>query len=235
MSRHRELPAKLLRRSAIGPLAPKARQDGTVRSAFLQQAQEFYRELEADNSREFWLANKPRYERDVRDPLRAVASLLAEEFGEPRLFRPNRDVRFSSDKAPYKTHQGAFVKVAPACGFYLEINSTEARAAGGFYDADPEALARFRKAVADDETGPGLERLLETMEADGWLSSGDTLKTAPRGYPRDHPRIGLLRYRTLSVECEIVADGIEEFTAEVREAWRGVTPLVDWCAARLRD
>lgn len=202
---------------------------------FPDRAHEYYRDLEEDNSREFWLANRPRYERDVRDPLREVAALLADEFGEGRLFRPNRDVRFSADKAPYKTHQGAFVKVAPACGFYLEINAMEARAAGGFYDAAPDALARFRKAVADDETGPGLEGLMNSLAGDGWLTDGDTLKTAPRGYPRDHPRIGLLRYRTLSVECEIVADGVEAFAAEVREAWRGVTPLVDWCAARLRD
>lgn len=67
----------------------------------------------------------------MRDPFRAVVALLADEFGEAKLFRPNRDVRFSADKSPYKTHQGLFVQVAPACGFYCEVNSTEAIAVGG--------------------------------------------------------------------------------------------------------
>ena len=70
------------------------------------RACEFYAGLEADNSRAYWTAHKATYERDVKGPLTALAELAAPEFGEPKLFRPHRDVRFSADKSPYKDHQG---------------------------------------------------------------------------------------------------------------------------------
>ena len=207
----------------------------TSLESFPVPAMSFYRDLKEDNSREWWLANKARYERDVRDPFRAVAALLADEFGETKLFRPNRDVRFSADKSPYKTHQGLFVQVAPACGFYCEVNSTETIAVGGFYEARSEALARVRAGMADDESGPVLEALLSELTGAGWLNSSEQLRTAPRGYTRDHPRIELLRFKTLGVEREIVAEGVDEFAAEVAQAWRSVAALIDWFAVRLRD
>ncbi len=204
-------------------------------TGFPSAAQAFYRDLEEDNSREFWLANKDRYDADVKAPLLAVAALLEEEFGKPKLFRPNRDVRFSADKSPYKTHQGVFVSVAPACGFYLEVNASEAIAVGGYYAAKPEALARVRAAIDDEATGSQLDDLLAGLLADGWLKTGDGVKTAPRGYSRQHPRIDLLRHTSLAAEREVVSESVEAFAAEVAAAWRRVTPLIDWCAVRLRD
>ncbi|MFD0866704.1 DUF2461 domain-containing protein [Tessaracoccus lubricantis] len=198
-------------------------------------AAEFYRELEEDNSREFWLANKHRYDTEVRGPLVEVVAALAEEFGEAKVFRPHKDVRFSKDKAPYKTHQGAYVAMAPACGFYVEVNAEEAFAGGGFYRAEPDALARFRAAIDDERSGRQCQGLVEGLEADGWLIVGDALRTAPRGFPRTHPRIGLLRHRSLTAMREVTATGVEAFAEQVREIWRGSAPLVDWLAARLDD
>ena len=204
-------------------------------TGFPSAAQSFYRDLEEDNSREFWLANKDRYDADVKAPLLAVAALLEEEFGKPKLFRPNRDVRFSADKSPYKTHQGVFVSAAPACGFYLEVNASEAIAVGGYYAAKPEALARVRAAIDDEATGSQLDDLLTGLLADGWLKTGDGVKTAPRGYSRQHPRIDLLRHTSLAAEREVISESVEAFAAEVAVAWRRVAPLIDWCAVRLRD
>src|SRR4051812_47820766 len=65
-------------------------------------ALDFYRDLEQDNSRAFFTAHKDVYERDVRAPFEALGELVAEEFGPLKVFRPNRDVRFSKDKSPYK-------------------------------------------------------------------------------------------------------------------------------------
>ncbi|MBB1510954.1 DUF2461 domain-containing protein [Tessaracoccus sp. MC1756] len=198
-------------------------------------AAEFYRELQFDNSRDFWLTNKARYDNDVRGPLTRVVAALAEEFGEAKVYRPYKDVRFAKDKSPYKTHQGAYVAMAPACGFYVEVNAEEAFAGGGFYRAEAEALARFRSAIDDERSGGQLEAMVEGLERDGWLITGQTLATAPRGFTKAHPRIRLLRHRSLSAMREVTATGVEAFAEEVREIWRGSAPLVDWMAARLND
>lgn len=204
-------------------------------NSFPRGAHDFYRDLKEDNSREFWVANRDRYEAQVRGPLLEVAGLLEGEFGKAKLFRPNRDVRFSADKSPYKTHQGLFVAVAPACGFYLEVNAEDARALGGFYAAPSDRLAAIRADLAEETSGVALSRVVEQLGASGWLTVGDTVKTAPRGYSAQHPRIALLRHRTFAMECELTSRGVEEFACEVTLAWRHVTPLIDWFAARLRD
>ncbi|MBB1483021.1 DUF2461 domain-containing protein [Tessaracoccus sp. MC1865] len=203
--------------------------------AFPLPAAEFYRELMFDNTRDFWLANKARYDNEVRGPLTRVVAALAEEFGEAKVYRPYKDVRFAKDKSPYKTHQGAYVAMAPACGFYVEVNAEEAFAGGGFYRAEPEALARFRAAIDDERSGGQLQAMVEGLERDGWLITGQTLATAPRGFTKAHPRIRLLRHRSLSAMREVTATGVEAFAEEVREIWRGSAPLVDWMAARLND
>lgn len=92
---------------------------------------EFYERLAMDNSREFWLAHKSSYDNDVRAPIEALCAKLAPEFDEAKVFRPNRDVRFSADKSPYKTHQGAYVPAGPALGWYLEISADGFRVGAG--------------------------------------------------------------------------------------------------------
>lgn len=195
---------------------------------FPTEAMEFYQELELNNSREFWLANKPRYNADVRGPLEGAATLLEGEFGELKLFRPNRDVRFSADKSPYKTHQGLFGQRAHACGFYAEVNARECLVAGGNYHMSSDTLASYRAAV--DECGHELAGIVAGLAADGWVLDGDQLKTAPRGYSKDHPQIALLRHRSLSVSCEITAESVPDFAAEVALRWRELEDLVTWLA-----
>src|SRR5690606_18174197 len=112
---------------------------------------------------------------------------------------PHRDVRFARDKTPYKTHQGAFVAAAPATGWYVEISARGTRVGAGFYDATSRRLAAIREAMADDVTGSRLEALVSAFDSDGWEIGGELLKTAPRGYDRDHPRIHLLRHKQLFV------------------------------------
>lgn len=202
---------------------------------FPADAMAFYRELQENNTREWWHANKPRYDDGVRAPIVEVAELLKDEFGEAKVFRPYRDVRFSANKVPFKTHQGAYVSTAPACGFYVEVNGYEVHAGGGFYRASSEALARVRKGIADDTSGPQLEHFVDSLRDRAWLIQGDVLRTSPRGYTRDHPRSRLLRHKSLSAITEIQATGVEDVAKEVAEAWRTVTPLVDWLSRRLRD
>ncbi|MGH3714450.1 MAG: DUF2461 domain-containing protein [Micromonosporaceae bacterium] len=158
------------------------------------EAHEFYVGLLADNSKAYWEEHKALYQEAVLAPMEALLADLGPEFGEGKIFRPYRDVRFSRDKAPYKTAIGATL----SDGGYVQF-STEGLAAGaGMYHLAPDQLERYRTAVADDRTGGGLAALVAEVRAQGIDVAGhETLKTAPRGYPKDHPRIELLRYKGL--------------------------------------
>ncbi|MCF8571508.1 DUF2461 domain-containing protein [Gordonia sp. HY002] len=201
-------------------------------TGFPEAALDFYDDLEIDNSRVFWEANRDVYRDAVAAPMTALVADLEDEFGEAKVFRPYRDVRFSKDKTPYKTHQGAFVAVAPATGYYVQIGAPGVRVGAGFYHAEPERLAFLRRAIDDDLHGAELEKLVESLRRRGWEIGGDRLKTAPRGWAKDHPRIDLLRHRSLIVDRDYGFDEIIHSSAlvdEIRKHWRQTRPLLDWC------
>ena len=110
---------------------------------------EFYDGLEEDNSRSYWQANRAVYERAVKAPMDGLLAELAAEFGVGRIFRPNRDVRFSVDKSPYKTAIGATLEH----GGYIQLSAAGLACGSGMYVMAPDQLERFRAAVADDRTG----------------------------------------------------------------------------------
>ena len=161
------------------------------------RACEFYAGLEADNSRAYWNAHKATYERDVKAPLQALAELVEAEFGEPKLFRAHRDVRFSADKSPYKEHQGLVVGQPPALGYYVQISADGLALGGGFHAASPAQTAAWRAAVDAPASGAALAKAVDAAVADGAEILGDRVKTTPRGYAADHPRIDLLRLKEL--------------------------------------
>ncbi|MFF1942675.1 DUF2461 domain-containing protein [Rhodococcus qingshengii] len=194
-------------------------------------ALDFYEDLEADNSKTWWAAHKETYDEVVRRPMASLSAALEDEFGTAKLFRPYRDVRFSKDKIPYKTHQGAFVGLAESCGYYVQIDAAGLMVAGGFYASSSETIARYRAAVDDDVRGPELEKILASVEKAGFTIGGDKLKTAPRGYTVDHPRIELLRHKSLTAGRSYPSPSWLDSARtlkEVRTAWRALTPLVEW-------
>ena len=157
------------------------------------EALEFFEGLEADNSKSYWQANKDVFERQVRAPMEALLEELAPDRGEKRLFRPYRDVRFSADKSPYKTQIAAMVG-----GGYVQLNADGLAAGCGMWEMASDQLERYRNAVLDDRTGNQLTKLVAKARSAGLdVTAHDQLKTAPRGYPKDHPRIELLRYKGL--------------------------------------
>ncbi|GAA4738036.1 DUF2461 domain-containing protein [Gordonia alkaliphila] len=202
--------------------------DGFPESAF-----DFYDDLEIDNSKVYWEANKTTYQSAVRAPMIALTDELAEEFGTAKIFRPHRDVRFSKDKTPYKTHQGAFVAKAPATGYYAELAAPGFRVGGGFYEASADRLAAIRTAIDHKRYGAELEKILARLRRTGWEISGERLKTAPRGWAKDHPRIELLRYKSLTAMRSYGFDDdihTPALVEKIRIDWRAVTPLIDWAA-----
>jgi uncharacterized protein (TIGR02453 family) len=155
------------------------------------EALEFYDGLEADNSKAYWTEHKAVYEETVLGPMTELLEELAPEFGDPKIFRPYRDIRFSRDKTPYKTHIGAVIGDG-----YIQLSSNGLAAGSGMHGMAADQLDRYRAAVAADWTGQELEQVISAVERQGIGVNGhDALKTAPRGYPADHPRIGLLRYK----------------------------------------
>jgi uncharacterized protein (TIGR02453 family) len=154
------------------------------------EAIEFFEGLEADNSKAYWLSHKDLYERAVRGPM---DELLA-EMGGGKVFRPNRDVRFSADKSPYKTNIGAMVgEVA-----YVQVSADGLGVGRGMYVMAPDQLERYRRAVAEDGRGRELAGIVEALrKGEIEVTGHDSLKTAPKGYPKDHPRVELLRYKGL--------------------------------------
>lgn len=192
----------------------------------------FYRELEGSNSREWWTANKDRYAVCVREPMAHLGDVLTDEFGEPKLFRPNRDVRFSKDKSPYKDHQGLFVPTSARMGWYVQVGADGLRTAGGFYASESDQVARYRASVSDDVVGATLVDIVNTLLDNGFDIGGDVLATRPRGIPADHPRLELLRHRTLTASRDHGApDWLEsdEVADRVRADWAAMRPLIEWC------
>jgi uncharacterized protein (TIGR02453 family) len=158
------------------------------------QALAFYAGLEDDNSKEYWTSRKAVFQENVLRPMEELLEELAPEFGEPKLFRPYRDIRFSHDKTPYKTHIGA--TLGQTC--YLQLSADGLSAGAGRWHLEPAELARYRAGVAGPD-GAELAAIVATLEQAGVEVHGHgTLKTAPRGYPADHPRIHLLRHKGLT-------------------------------------
>ena len=158
------------------------------------EAIEFYEGLEADNTRAYWQDHKKEYEELVKGPMVELLAELEPEFGAGKIFRPFRDVRFSRDKTPYKTAIGATLER----GGYVQFSAQGLAAGSGYYVMMPDQLERYRQAIDDDKSGRKVIQLCDALrKARIDVTTRDALKTAPRGYPKDHPRIDLLRYKGL--------------------------------------
>ena len=200
-------------------------------SGFPVAALDFYDDLEVDNTRSFWAAHKGVYEEAVRAPMTALVGALSGEFGPAKVFRPYRDVRFAKDKTPYKDHQGGFVPAGPGAGWYVEVGAPGVRVGAGVYHAESPRLAAIRSAIDHDVHGPALERILTRLENEGWKREGERLRTTPRGWSADHPRIDLLRHKSLYVHRSYGFDDVvhtPELLDRVRADWRAARPLVEW-------
>jgi uncharacterized protein (TIGR02453 family) len=188
---------------------------------------QFFDELEIDNTKSYWTAHKEFYEASVLGPMRALLAELAPEFGGGRVFRPYRDTRFSRDKSPYKTTIAAHNDAG-----YISLSADALGVGSGLYMPSPAQLARFRGAVADDKTGAALLRLLKDLRSKRIeVSAHQTLKSAPRGYSSDHPRIDLLRHKGLTAWKEWpVGTWLASPAAKRRivDVLRATAPLRKW-------
>jgi uncharacterized protein (TIGR02453 family) len=206
-------------------------------AGFPEAALDFYDDLEMDNTKSFWEAHRSTYDEAVAKPMKALMGALEPEFGTAKVFRPYRDVRFAKDKTPYKTHQGAYIALAPSTGYYVQIAASGVLVGVGFYEASSERLAAVRSAIDDDAHGADLEKIVGELTDAGWKLGGDQVKTAPRGYDIDHPRIALLRHKSMTLGKDLAFAPVIHSPAlvdEVRTNWREATPFLDWVLAHAK-
>ena len=195
-------------------------------TGFGDGAVEFFDGLLVDNSKAYWTDQREVYEAHVRGPMLALLADLEAEFGPGKVFRPYRDLRFSNDKTPYKTHCGA-----TAGRYYVQVGADGLMAAAGHYQMAADQVGRFRTAVDDERRGADLVKRLAAIEADGITIAGETLKTRPRGVDADHPRLELMRHKSLYGWRRWPPDDVlHEAGAlhRVASAWRSLRPLTEW-------
>lgn len=190
--------------------------------------------LEANNSREYFAAHREFYEQSVRGQMEALLDELSEKLGgQVKLFRQNRDVRFSPDKSPYKTNTYGVLYGSPiaAQGLYASISADGLVAGSGYHVMARDQLDRYRSAVADGRSGPELVKLVDRAGKAGLELWGESLASAPRGYPKDHERIELLRRKSLTLGARLElgqgigrADGLRFVT----RTWRASAPVTGW-------
>src|ERR1700730_6331653 len=195
-----------------------------------EEAQRFFIGLELDNSKAYFEANRHVYVTHVRAPMEALLAELEEEFGPGRIFRVNRDIRFSADKSPYKTNIGATAG-REGRGGYVSLSAKGLYVATGYRQMERDQLNQFREAVAEDRTGRALAGIVGTLEDAGYDVGGEELKIAPKGYPRDHPRQRLLRHKGIGVSRDYGLEpwlGTPAARDRVAEVWRDAEPLLGW-------
>lgn len=209
---------------------------GVKFTGFGEYAVDFYDGLEADNSKSYWDQHVATYKSDVREPMEALLKELEPEFGEGfgegKVFRPYRDVRFAKDKTPYKTHCGGVIESGRGGGaYYVELSPAGLRVGGGCFHLASDQIARYRTAVDTELHGPALEQILAKLERAGFDILGDRLKSRPRGFAEDHPRLDLLRYRSVyAARSWEPADFLHEREAfdRVRKSWRRLRAFNEW-------
>lgn len=193
------------------------------------EALEFLRELEANNEREWFKANRARYDELVIAPAKSLAADL-EDLGSPRLFRPYNDVRFHH-RPPIKENVGIPIGHGGAGGWYVDLSLDGLLLAGGLYDPARDQVSRLRAGIEDGRKAAALTRALGVAERAGLSLNAPDLARGPQGVPRDHPRLDLLRRRRLTVAR---LDPLEPWLhgpdagARIRAALEAASPVVNW-------
>ncbi len=195
----------------------------------------YFDELEENNTRGWFTENRHRYDAYVRGPMDAFLASVAAEFGAGHVFRPNRDTRFSNDKTPYKTNIGAIVE-RNGVVFYVHLDGGGLMAASGYYQMAADQIQRFRAAVADDESGPALEKIVADATATGLVLHDAALKRVPSPFGQDHPRGELLRRKSMTLSKQFGTPAWMKTKAardRIVELWWATAPLNAWLAANV--
>ncbi len=195
---------------------------------FPPEAVEFLTDLEANNDRDWFKANRSRHREYLVEPALALAEDLS-EFGPPHVFRPWNDTRFHM-RPPIKEHLGMTIGYDGGGGYYVEISLDGLFVGAGLHHPTPDQLERIRRGIDDPKLVRSLKSAIGHAEAAGMTLNEPALTRAPRGYPADHPELDLLRRKSLTVSKRHELRGWvhkPEAGRRVRGLIEGATPLVN--------
>ena len=213
---------------------------------------DFFLSLALQNDRDWFQAHRAEYDERWAAPMAALLGEVREGLrgaygrhglGEPKVFRIHRDVRFSKDKTPYKTHVAGWIPLdkgraaspgATPAAMYLQVGIDQRFTGSGCWTLEPDALKRFRAALLDPRRGAALSRRLAVLAAEGFTcSAAETLVRVPAGVDPDHPRAALLRMKGLVVDPGDVPRRLVTrpgLTGWLVEKARAAAPVVTWLA-----
>src|SRR5258708_16160233 len=163
-----------------------------------EECQRFFIGLELDNSKKYFDANRTIYEQAGRARRGALIESLEAEYGPGKVFRANRDIRFSKDKSPYKTNIAGYAGMGGRGG-YLSLDARGLMVAAGRYEMTPAQLTKYRKRVAADATGAPLAAILAQLEKAGYELGGEALKRGPARGPHGPPPPRVLPHKGLYI------------------------------------
>jgi uncharacterized protein (TIGR02453 family) len=215
---------------------------------FADDGAKFFRALAKHQSRDWFQAHKTEFEEGWNGPMRQLLLEVRDaidktyrhcDLDAPKVFRIYRDVRFSKDKSPYKTHVGGVIPIKRAgkmtevpMALYLHVGQPHSFGAAGHYMMDPSALERFRKAVADPKRGRELDRILASLAKKGFSTeSHDTYARVPKGYDPAHPRAEHLKRKGLHVGFPAIPKGLlakPKLVPWLANQAKAAAPLVEW-------
>jgi uncharacterized protein (TIGR02453 family) len=203
-------------------------------SGIPREALAFLRELEDHNDRDWFKANRARYDEQIVAPFTALAEQLA-DFGRPKLFRPWNDTRFRPGP-PIKEHVGLALGYEGAGGFYVELSLDGLLLAAGLHNPAPDQVERLRRSIHDARAAAALEQAIAVARDAGLELNEPDLVRAPRGYAADHPRLDLLRRRRLTVARRHPLAGWihgSEARERIHAQLSAAAPLVAWLRERV--
>ena len=196
-------------------------------TGFPPEAIAFFKRLARHNNREWFLAHKDVYEQSCREPMKALVADLGPGLGPTKITRINRDIRFSSDRSPYRTYIAAGVR-----GNYVSLSAGGLYVGTGMYKPEPATLQRLRAAIDSDDSGRALQTIVTALRRRGYeVDTHDRVTSAPRGYSADHERIDLLRMKDIFAGKTFAPQpwlSTPKALDRIRRVMTEIKPLGDW-------
>lgn len=202
-----------------------------------QEIYDFLSDVEKNNNRVWFAENKQRYDdckENILIDFKNIYNQLAEfdALEAIKVYRIYRDVRFSKDKLPYKTNFSMYagrLKPQNRGGYYLQIEPGKSFVGGGFWGPNTEDLLRIREEIAIDDE---LEQIINDSEFKTYYGEmqGESLKTAPKGFDKNHDRIELLRMKQFLFTKSFTDEEVlaSDFDKKVIEAFKKLRPFFEY-------